>query len=529
MAKGTKAFIKNGELCLKCRNLATNPRSLNFFGSSCFSARTGTPERSILQSPQRPEPEDSSLRKSLLHSNDGVIDSAQVSEESKTLDIRAESTTPGVENASGIGQKIDLILESTLDIEKKQLIHIDSIRDGVQKLVVDLLRKFDDDKVEYIEALTKTTASQVAMAISELQNRITDPAQTISQLWQQEHRAQETEWTKILELRETEWTRRFELREAEWTRRFETREAFWSAKLGEIVDRSGQGFRESIQKLETQFEIQRQSWVKAHPPQGESNNTLMSQIELLTQKLDLTTESLAAASLNRSDAGNETYHAPPASPFYAPTPKMLKSAEPFLPEERARGRAASSGEGYPTPHGGSPSITEKKAHVDSNPPKSLPTVSRPASPFSTTSGLLPPTRPVSPFLQSSTISAPTRPVSPFLQSSTILAPGTISGVAGEVPSFRGTARPSSPFPSTPIRTESLASNDNPSSDNKVAPIVGGGQSRPSTPHADLESPTPRVGVAPTIEPPKARPPTIKIAVKPPTIKVGVRPPIPQPP
>lgn len=486
-------------MCTKCRNGATNPRTLKSSGWSCFSTQTGTPQRSILQSPQRPMSEDSSLNGALLSEDEAI---AAISTESRgrstsePLESNLSHRSSEIETKSEIDHKIDLILESTLEVEKKQTTQVDLLRDEMQKVVLHLVEKSEEEKEEYIDRLTNTADEKfdrVTQTILDLRHQVASQATMIREAFEQELQIKEAQWLKQLELQEAawctklgeiqtvsndlvtqsrkEWLERCDAEKQEFQHRLrsekesaELERQRFQQNLVEERQASRQWFQEQIQRLEDRFYMERQTWVTA---QGRSEKVIYTQIELLRGELSRGTLSLSA----------ETYRGPPVSPSHIQAPIAITTGD------GVRGSSPIEGDYSPSPY-----TKDNTPRADLNTQKGLPSVSlpsRPASPFHGAPGVYPPSRPASPFPATPKISLHVRPPSPF------------AGV------------PVSPrVPPDGVRRNSLSYNETPVAE----------ASRPSTPYADLESPK----VTPRLEPPKVRAPM----VKPPTIKIAVRPPVP---
>ena len=498
--KGSSAFIKSSEVCTKCRNGATNPRALKSSGWSCFSTQTGTPQRSILQSPQRPISDDSSLKGSLLSEDEAIAARSTESRERSTsepLESNLTHRSSEIETKSGIDHKIDLILESSLELEKKQIAQINVIQDEMRRLV----DEFGGEKEEYIDRLANAADEKfdlITQAISDLGHQVANQGTMIRDVFEQELQAKETQWLKQLELREAawytkmseiqtvskdlitqaqkEWQQHSDAEKQEFQHRLRTEKESAELERQHLQQRlveerqvSRQWFQEKIQRLENRFDIERQNWIAA---QSRSEKVICTQIELLRSELNRGTSSVSA----------ETYRGPPVSPSYIQAPIAITTGD------GVRGSSPIEGDYSPSPY-----TKDHTLRADLNTQKGLPDVSlpsRPASPFSGAPGVHPPSRPASPFPATPKISLHIRPPSPF------------AGV------------PVSPrVPPDSIRRNSLSYNETPIAGNPVTEA-----SRPSTPHADLESPK----ITPRVEPPKVRAPM----VKPPTIKIAVRPPVP---
>ena len=428
--------------------------------------------------------EDSSLNGSLLSEDEAVA--AQSTESrgrstSEPLESNLTHRSSEIETTSGIDHKIDLILESALEVERKQIAQINLIRDEMQKLVEDL----GGEKEEYIDRLTNAADEKfglITQIISDLRHQVANQGTMVRGVFEQELQARETQWLKQLELREAAWyTKLREIQTAsndlvtnsikEWQQRsdaekqefqhrlrsekesLELEKRHLQQSLVEERQASRQWFQEQIQRLEDRFDIERQNWITE---QSRSEKVICTQIELLRGQFNQGTLSVSA----------ETYRGPPVSPSYIQAPIAITTTD------GVRGSSPIEGDYSPSPY--------TKGHTpraDLNTQKGLPSVSLPS-------------RPASPFLGTPKISLHIRPPSPF------------AGV------------PVSPrVPPDSVRRNSLSYNETPVAGNPVTEA-----SRPSTPYADLESPK----IGPRVEPPKVRAPM----VKPPTIKVAVRPPVP---
>lgn len=514
-AKGSSAFIKSGEVCTKCRNGATNPRALKSSGWSCFSTQTGTPQRSILQSPQRPMSEDSSLNGALLSEDEAIAAISTESRERSTsepLESNLAHRSSEIETKSEIDHKIDLILESTLEVEKKQTTQVDLLRDEMQKVVLHLVEKSEEEKEEYIDRLANAADEKfdlITQTISDLRHQVASQATMIREAFEQELQIKEAQWLKQLELQEAawctklgeiqtvsndliakgqkEWQEHRDAEKQEFQDRLRSKRASaeleqqrFQQRLLEEREASRHWFQEQTQKLEDRFDIERQSWIAA---QGRSEKVICTQIELLRSELNRGSLSVSA----------ETYRGPPASPSYAKAPSTI---------EAVRGPSPIEGDHSPSRY-----TKDNAARVDGHTQKGPPSVSfpsRPASPFSGAPGVYPPSRPASPFPATPKISLHIRPPSPF--AGVPVSPRVAADSDDRSRSERESSRAA-------VRRHSLASNETPGAGNPVTEA-----SRPSTPYADLESPK----ITARMEPPKVRAPM----VKPPMIKIAVRPPVP---
>ena len=409
--KGSSAFIKSSEVCTKCRNSGTNPRPLKSSGWSCFSTQTGTPQRSILQSPQRPMSEDSSLNGSLLSEDEAIAARSTESRERSTsepLESNLTHRSSEIETTSGIGHKIDLILESTLEVEKKQIAQINLIRDEMRRLVLDLVADFGAEKEEYIDRLANAADEKfglITQTISDLRHQVADQATMIREGFEQELQAKEIQWLKQLEHREAAWyTKISEIQTAskdlitqarkEWRQDSDAEKQEFQHRLHSekeslelerqrlqqnIVEErqaSRQWFQEQIQRLEDRFDIERRNWITE---QSRSEKVISTQIELLRSELNRGTLSVSA----------ETYRGPPVSPSYT------QGSVTITTTDVVRGSSPIEADYSPSSY-----TKDNTPRADLNTPKGLPSVSlpsRPASPFPGTPKISLHIRPPSPF------------------------------------------------------------------------------------------------------------------------------------
>jgi hypothetical protein len=434
--------------------------------------------------------EDSSLNGALLSEDEAI---AAISTESRgrstsePLESNLAHRSSEIETKSEIDHKIDLILESTLEVEKKQTTQVDLLRDEMQKVVLHLVEKSEEEKEEYIDRLTNTADEKfdrITQVILDLRHQVASQATMIREAAEQELQIKEAQWLKQLELQQATWcTKLGEIQTAsndliakgqkEWQehrdaekQEFQDRlrserasaeleQQRFQQRLLEEREASRRWFQEQTQKLEDRFDIERQSWVTA---QGRSEKVIYTQIELLRGELNRGTLSVSA----------ETYRGPPGSPSHIQAPIAITTGD------GVRGSSPIEGDYSPSPY-----TKDNTSRADLNTQKGPPSVSLPS-------------RPASPFPGTPKIALHIRPSSPF------------AGV------------PVSPrVPPDGVRRNSLSYNETSSTGNPVT-----AESRPSTPYAELESPK----ITPRVEPPKVRAPM----VKPPTIKIAVRPPVPPP-
>jgi hypothetical protein len=240
--------INDGNLCRKCSQDGINPRPHKQSSwLSCLSAQTGTPDRSFLQSPQRLQLENNSIKRSLLYSEDSsAYDPA--SEESKALDCpkqidehienSMDVTAPG---ASGppLGSRVYIensmgVKDSTLEVENTRIPILDYIRDEIENQFLEFTEEFQETKrtIDQITGSTQSSLDIMKQTLSDLQDRFDNHA---TEVLESKFQDKDAQWIERLELRDAQWTKQLELRDAQWTKQLELQEVAWQTRLDEIV------------------------------------------------------------------------------------------------------------------------------------------------------------------------------------------------------------------------------------------------------------------------------------------------------
>ena len=252
--KGRTAFIKDGDLCTKCRNTETNPLCLKrgspsiwssvslrplgtISGAGELSSFCGTSPRVVPagRQDQYLGGPSSSIRNSppvLQHSNLQLPNSPH--SEEPNLSVRP---TPhgGSINTQTLEHKIDLILESALEMERNQ-IQVAAIRTEMHKFLVELshlndnVAVADDEKYAGLDSLTATIEQRFLSTrreISTLQETISGLR---SEIHQQRVAVEET-WRAEIARREQIWIDRMTEEKKVWNERILEERKQWQQSL----------------------------------------------------------------------------------------------------------------------------------------------------------------------------------------------------------------------------------------------------------------------------------------------------------
>ena len=207
--KGSTAFIKDGDLCTKCRNTETNPLCL----------KRGQPPIWSSTSPQRGSP---NRLLGMNQSDSSIINNSSVLQHpifrltnSAQLEEKNVLVTPNID-AKTLEHKVDLILESTLEMERNQ-IQVASIRSEMHKFLVDLshlnnnVEPEEDQKYQGLDSLAATMEQHFVSTrneISTLQETISTLKDEIMSSISQRSKALEDSWGLEIERREQIWQAR---------------------------------------------------------------------------------------------------------------------------------------------------------------------------------------------------------------------------------------------------------------------------------------------------------------------------------
>jgi hypothetical protein len=223
--KGRTAFIKDGDLCTKCRNTETNPLCLKRGQPPTWS--------SVLSPARKSDPHIGSgtpsrlLATSVQHSKSQLTNSSPLEE--KNMLVTSDTSVKTLEH------KIDLMLESVLEMERNQ-IQVASIRSEMHKFLVELshlnnnAEPEEDQKYAGLDSLTATMEQRfVSMRndISSLQATISTLGSEIMSSISQHSKAIEDSWKVEAERREQIWQDRLMEERRVWNERFVEERKQW--------------------------------------------------------------------------------------------------------------------------------------------------------------------------------------------------------------------------------------------------------------------------------------------------------------
>jgi hypothetical protein len=255
--KGRTAFIKDGDMCTKCRNTETNPLCL----------KRGQPPTWTSVSPQRgspnrlstmPQSSSSIINNSsvLQHSNSRSANSSQLEEKNALI-------TPNV-SAKTLEHKVDLILESTLEMERNQL-QVASIRSEMHKFLVDLshlnnnnAEPEEDQKYGGLDSLSATMEQRFVSTrndISSLQGTISTLRSEIISSISQHTKAVEDSWRVESERREQIWQARVMEERRDWNERLMEERKQWQQYMQQQTFQLHQILQENMKQLRQQYQI----------------------------------------------------------------------------------------------------------------------------------------------------------------------------------------------------------------------------------------------------------------------------------
>lgn len=239
--KGRTAFIKDGDLCTKCRNTETNPLCLKRGSPSIWSSISpgarprnshvgdGSPSRflttsqssSAIINPTTP-----------LQYSYSQLPNSHPSEE-KNISVKPSTNIVTLEH------KIDLILESALEMERNQ-IQVAAIRAEMHKFLVELshlnnnVAAEDEEKYAGLEALTVTIEQRFLSTrreISTLQETISGLKGEIINSRNIQRGALDETWRVEIDRREQMWQARMIEERKVWNERILEERKQWQQSL----------------------------------------------------------------------------------------------------------------------------------------------------------------------------------------------------------------------------------------------------------------------------------------------------------
>lgn len=258
--KGRTAFIKDGDLCTKCRNTETNPLCLRRGSASTWSSVSPGPSTPRVVSSVRPDQymgsgspnrlptasqSSSSIRNSppILQYSYSQLPSSPHSEESN---LSAKPST----NIVTLEHKIDLILESALEMERNQ-IQVAAIRAEMHKFLVELshlnnnVAVEDDEKYSGLEALTVTIEqrflstrreiSTLQDTISSLRSEIRQDSEALEETMRVETARREQIWLDRVTEERKFWNERILEERKQWQQSLEQQNALLQKTLQEEI------------------------------------------------------------------------------------------------------------------------------------------------------------------------------------------------------------------------------------------------------------------------------------------------------
>lgn len=265
--KGRTAFIKDGDLCTKCRNTETNPLCLKRGSPSVWSSALPASPSSRVVPDRRPDQymggPGASIRSSppvLQHSNSRLPNSPH--SEEKSLSVKS---TPhgGSLNTKTLEHKIDLILESALEMERNQ-IQVAAIRTEMHKFLVELshvnnnVAAEDDEKYSGLESLTVTIEQRflstrreiltLQETISGLRNEIHQQHVAVEETWQVKTARREQIWIDRLTEERRIWHERMLEERKQWQQSLEQQNAELQNTLQEGISQ----LRQESQRSDTE-------------------------------------------------------------------------------------------------------------------------------------------------------------------------------------------------------------------------------------------------------------------------------------
>ncbi len=251
--KGRTTFIKNGDMCTKCRNTETNPVCL----------KRGQPPIWTSVSPQRGSPNRlSSVSQSsssivnnssfLQHSNSRLTNSSQLEEKNTVV-------TPNISGKT-LEHKIDLILESTLEMERSQ-VQIASIRSEIHKFLVDLsylnnVPSDEEQKYSGLDSLAATMEQRFVSTrnnIAALQGTVSTLRSEIASMIDQHSKAIEDTWRVETERREQIWQDRLIEERRVWNERLMEERKQWQQYMQQQTFQLHQILQANMKQLRQEY------------------------------------------------------------------------------------------------------------------------------------------------------------------------------------------------------------------------------------------------------------------------------------
>ena len=261
--KSRRAFIKEGDVCTKCRNTETNPLCLKRGSLSTWSSVSPL---------RKPDPYMSGRSPNRLlttsQSGSSIINSSRVSQlpnsphsEEKNPSLRS---TPhgGSLNTKTLEHKIDLILESALEMERNQ-IQVAAIRTEMHKFLVELshlnnnVAVEDDEKYSGLESLTVTIEQrflQTHREISTLQETISSLKGEITNSKNIQRGTLDEIWRVELDRREQIWQARMIEERKVWNERLLEERKQWQQSLEQQNTQLQRTLQEGISQLRQEFQ-----------------------------------------------------------------------------------------------------------------------------------------------------------------------------------------------------------------------------------------------------------------------------------
>jgi hypothetical protein len=296
--KGRTAFIKDGDLCTKCRNTETNPLCLKRGPPSTWSSTPPSSRRSDL--PRDSESPNRSL--SLNGSNSPTTSSSSRSppiissqSEEKSMCVISSIDTRIFEH------KIDLILESTLEMERKQ-IQVASIRSEMHKFLVDLshlnnVPSGEEQKYSGLDSLAVTIDQHFVStrsSISALQGSISTLRGEIAGMIGQHSKAIEDTWRVETERREQIWQARVMEERRIWNERLMAERQQWQQCMQQQTFQLNQILQENMRQWRQEYHTlpRTESW-------SSEAAGLLGQPVINTNSSSVNTQGLNNASLSQ--------------------------------------------------------------------------------------------------------------------------------------------------------------------------------------------------------------------------------------
>jgi hypothetical protein len=204
--KGHSAFLKDGDLCTKCRNKTTNPHTLKSATPPIWSSapingsiRPHDPRSPFSNSLGSSNPDfETPPRPSISGSRNNHSTPCKPDFQPSLSNISALSPSiimPSDPKIKELEHKIDLILEGTLELERKQMTQVSAIRSEMHKFLVDLSHMnpdsleqvnlpVDDAKTSAVDNLSTIMLDNftiIRTELSKLQNEVSDLKKVTSQ------------------------------------------------------------------------------------------------------------------------------------------------------------------------------------------------------------------------------------------------------------------------------------------------------------------------------------------------------------